>query len=311
VQVSVLCLLLFFIFQAKSFTEEAVVLPLNHWSSQQLLTKIVGKKIEQLGYNVEYLPMSSTLELGALRKGLIHLQVEAWQSHEDGPFMTAVNKGYIEDMGLHSATGREDWWYPAYVKEMCPGLPKWQALKKCSAIFAREGSGSKGVYYSGPWNYRDAELVRASGLNFTIERFEKAQQLWQKLRAAQQKKQPIILLNWQPNWIFVRIEGEFVEFPEYERACEQDPAWGVNKEMAFDCGNPKVTLIKKSAWPGLKLKWPCVYQLLKRVNFSTEMIAEASALNGAEKKPEQQAISAWVAKFGQQSQDWLNFTCPK
>ncbi|ALO34224.1 glycine/betaine ABC transporter substrate-binding protein [Colwellia sp. MT41] len=304
--------LLFFIsFHAYSLAKEAIVLPLNDWASQRLLSKIVGDKIEQLGYPVEYLVISSINQMGALRKGLVHIQVEIWQTYDDGTFAQAVKAGYIEDLGLHSALGREDWWYPEYVEQLCPGLPAWQALKKCAEIFSGDSQSSKGVYYTGPWNYRDAALIRALGMNFTIERLGNAEQLWQKLRQAEKAKQAIVLLNWSPNWIDVRIKGHFIEFPEFEKACEQDASWGVNKEMYFDCGNPKVTYIKKAAWPGLKKRWPCVYQLLKKVNFTTEMIAEASALNGADKKTEQQAITAWLTKFSDQSQDWLSFTCPK
>jgi glycine betaine/proline transport system substrate-binding protein len=39
--------------------EQAIVLPLNDWPSQRLLSKIVGSKIEQLGYPVEYLSINS------------------------------------------------------------------------------------------------------------------------------------------------------------------------------------------------------------------------------------------------------------
>ncbi len=81
--------------------------------------------------------------------------------------------------------------------------------------------------------------------------------------------------------------------------------------MLYDCGNPKVTYIKKSAWPGVKQKWPCVYQLMKKVNFTTEMISQASALLGIEQKNEQEAKALWLAKYAEQSNEWLNFTCPK
>ncbi|PKI14931.1 glycine/betaine ABC transporter substrate-binding protein [Colwellia sp. 12G3] len=285
-------------------------MPLNDWPSQRLLSKIVGAKIEQLGYPVEYLPISSINQIGALRKGFVHIQVEVWQTYDDGEFIKAVNKGYIEDLGLHSAFGREDWWYPEYVEELCPELPSWQALKNCTAIFSDDNHGTKGVYYTGPWNYRDAAMIRSLDINFTIERLADAEQLWQKLYQAEKTKQPIVLLHWSPNWVDVRIKGHFVEFPDYDKACEQDPAWGVNKEMLYDCGNPKVTLIKKAAWPGVKNKWPCVYQLMKKVNFTTEMISYASSLYGIEQKTEQQAIAIWIAKYGEQSKVWLEFSCP-
>ncbi len=210
---------LFFIltFRAHSFVQDPIVLPLNDWPSQRLLSKIVGDKIEQLGYPVEYLPISSTNQMVALRKGFIHIQVETWQTYGDGEFSKAVSEGYIEDLGLHTAFGREDWWYPDYVEKLCPGLPDWRALKKCSELFSDDKHGSKGVYYTGPWNYRDAAMIRSLGLNFTIERLENAEQLWQTLYQADKDKRAIILLHWSPNWVDTRVKGQFVDFPEFEK----------------------------------------------------------------------------------------------
>ena len=252
--------------------KDPIVLPLNDWPSQRLLSKIVGDKIIQLGYPVEYMPISYINQIGALRQGYVHFQVEMWQTYGDGDLSQAIKKGYIEDMGLHTANGREDWWYPDYVEDFCPGLPDWQALKKCSDIFMDDDHGNKGVYYTGPWNYRDADMIRSLGLNFTIERLDNADQLWQKLHQAEKIKKPIILLHWSPNWIDMHIEGHFIEFPDFEVMCEKDPSWGVNKDMLYDCGNPKVTHIKKAAWPGVKQKWPCLYQLMKRINFTQSLI---------------------------------------
>lgn len=285
---------------------DKIVLPLNHWASQQLLTKLVGNKIEQLGFAVDYLPIKADLQVGALRTGVIHVQVSVWQSQKDDDFTQAVKRGLVEDLGVYSAQGREDWWYPAYVEAICPGLPNWQALRDCAPLFGKNG---KGVFYTGPWNYRDAELIRALKLNFSITRFESADELWQHLKQAIDDKEAIVLLNWTPSWLDVRLNGHFVEFPAFENACLDDPTWGVNKTMAHDCGNPKVTLIKKAVWPGLKDKWPCVYQLMQRVDFTHEMIAEASALYGIEKKSEKEAINAWLEKFALESSPWLNFTC--
>lgn len=287
-----------------------MVLPLNDWASQKLLSKIVGAKIKQLGYHVEYLPISSVLQLGALRKGLVHLQVEVWQSHDDGEIMQAINRGYIDDLGLHSAKGREDWWYPEYVEDLCPGLPNWEALKACSSLFIQENSGNKGVFISGPWNYRDADLIHALELNFTIKRLQNAEQIWSALQRAEKEKQPIVLLNWTPNWLDVRINGRFVEFPSFEKACEEDPKWGINKHMTHDCGNPPITYIKKVAWPGLKQQWPCLYQFAQKIDFTTAMISEASALFGQEKRSEEEAIRLWLSKYGEQSKSWLDFYCP-
>lgn len=304
-------ILIHFSLNTHASAEDVIVLPLNDWPSQRLLSKIVGDKIEQLGYSVEYLPISSVNQMGALRKGLVHLQVELWQSYDEGHFGKAVKAGYIEDLGLHTAIGREEWWYPEYVEQLCPELPKWQALKKCAGLFSDDNKADKGIYYAGPWKSRDAALIRALGMNFSIERLSNAEQLWQKLRQAIKSKQAIVLLNWSPNWIDVRIKGHFIEFPVFEKACEQDPNWGINKKMLYDCGNPRVTLIKKAAWPGVKHKWPCVYQLMKKIDFTNEMIAQASALLSVDRKTEQEAKNIWLSKYGELSKGWLTFTCPQ
>ncbi len=291
---------------------DTIVLPLNDWASQRVLTKVVAKKIEQLGYKVEFVEIGSINQWGALRKGIIHLQIEVWQSTPDGAFAIAVRKGFIEDLGEHSAQGREDWWYPIYAEKKCAGLPDWRALNRCASLFSHSSNGKKpgkGVFYTGPWNYRDADLIRALKLDFTIERLKNAEEIWEKLQLAKKDNRPVLLLNWTPNWIDARIEGRFVEFPAFTQECETDPSWGINKSLLYDCANPKVTLIKKAAWPNLKKQWPCIYQLIKKIDFSNEMISEASALRVADGLSEEQAVEAWLKKYAYQNLQWLNYEC--
>ena len=91
-------------------------------------------------------------------------------------------------------------------------------------------------------------------------------------------QQPIIILNWSPNWTDARIPGEFIRFPTYHPSCESDPGWGVNPSKAYDCGNKKNAWIKKYAWPKLEQQLPCVYQFIAQIDLSNEMISEAAAL---------------------------------
>ncbi|WP_440873701.1 ABC transporter substrate-binding protein [Thalassotalea sp. PLHSN55] len=301
--------LIMFDVQAKSVADSTIVLPFNGWVSQRILTKIVGNKISELGYKVEYLPINSIDQIGALRTGLVHLQIETWQNEGDGNIQIAIDKGLIEDLGTHSAIGREEWWYPKFVEKLCPGLPNWQALNACAEIFSNQTEPTKGVFYTGPWNHRDPELVRSLDLNFSLVRLKNERELWEKFIASLNKKQPIVMLNWTPSWIFQHFDGSFVEFPPFEEACKTSPRWGINKTMTHDCGNPRATKIKKVAWPGLKNNFPCIYQLIQRVNFTSAMIAEATLLYGVNKRTEQQAIDFWMKEFSAQSSDWLEYQC--
>jgi glycine betaine/proline transport system substrate-binding protein len=59
---------------AKNDNEKKVVIPLNNWTSQRVLSKVVGTLIQQLGEKVEYQNISAADQWGALRKGLVHLK---------------------------------------------------------------------------------------------------------------------------------------------------------------------------------------------------------------------------------------------
>lgn len=289
----------------------ALVLPLNNWASQRVISKALGTIIQSLGKQVEYKNISSTDQWGALRKGLIHIQLEVWQVSMAKEFNRMVLQNHIIDAGTHKAKGKEDWWYPDYVEELCPGLPDWQAMNACSEIFSTASSHGKGVYYAGPWDYGDGDIIRALNLNFTIHRFENDTQVWQQLAHAINMQQPIMLLNWTPNWTDSEIKGKFVKFPAYHPDCETKANWGLNKHRLKDCANPSNGWLKKAVWPQLESNYPCVFQLVKNINLSTTMIADASALRVVNNHSEEQAAKIWLKKYQKHVRKWLPASCEK
>jgi glycine betaine/proline transport system substrate-binding protein len=226
-------------------------------------------------------------------------------AEQSQPFLS---KRSIVDLGSHSAKAIEDWWYPNYVATWCPGLPDWQALNNCSALFAQD-SNPKGTYYTGPWVYRDPDLIRSLDLNFTIVRLADDQSLWEKLDAASAAKKPIIMLNWSPNWTDVRVPGQFVKFPVYNDDCEAVASWGVNPNQLYDCGNKRDAWIKKFAWSGLKKKHPCVQSFIQQISLTNEMIAEAAALVDYDKLTEEKSVERWLAKYALEIAQWSDTPC--
>ena len=90
--------------------------------------------------------------------------MEVWSGSLDNKFNHLVGQGKVIDAGLHPARGREDWWYPLYVKELCPGLPDWRALNACAPLFASAKTSPKGQYLTGPWMLKDRARIRALNL---------------------------------------------------------------------------------------------------------------------------------------------------
>lgn len=288
-----------------SSAEHSIKLPLNNWASQKVLTTSVGQLLQQHGISVDYIDMRSHKQWGALARGKVHFQVEVWS-----PSMADAFDMYprVLDAGTHPVKVREDWWYPSWVESDCPGLPDWRALNDCAQLFS-DNNSNIGIFYTGPWNYEDPELIRALELNFKIKRLKSDQELWHLLKQAQINEQPILLLNWSPNWTDSAIPGSFVEFPPYSVECETDPSFGVNKEMTHDCGNPVQGWLKKAKWSGLESTYPCINRFLEKISFTSEMIARASILGSDSSITLEQAAQQWLKEFNIDADKWLSSQC--
>ncbi|MEH6477744.1 MAG: ABC transporter substrate-binding protein, partial [Sneathiella sp.] len=255
---------------------------LNNWTSQIVLSKILGELYKQRGYNIEYVVLETKNQWSHLHRGLEHIQVEVWEGTMASDFNRVLGFGEIIDAGNHNATTREEWWYPEYVEAVCPGLPDWRALKNCAALFATPTSKTLGRYVAGPWEKPERAKIRALNLGFMVDAVENSDDLWVELQKAKEINKPIVLFNWSPNWVEDRYKGKFIEFPSYDTQCEIDPAWGVNKKRTHDCGNPKNGWLKKVAWRGIDANWPCASAILRDLNFTNAMISEVAALVDAD-----------------------------
>lgn len=282
----------------------------NDWTSQIVLAHIVGGVFEQLDYQVEYSSSTVAEQWGAMALGLDHVQVEVWEGTMSYMFTRMVNAGRLVDVGSHAAITREEWWYPDYVEELCPGLPDWKALQACSALFSEDGSET-GRYFAGPWEKPEAARVRALNMNFKVEPVDEADDLWRALEAASTQRRAIVLFNWTPNWVEARYKGKFVEFPVHAPECETDPAWGINPDFHYDCGNPAQGWLKKAAWSGMAQRWPCAYKTLERISFDNLTIAQLAARVDVDGLAHREAAQEWLDNHKALWSTWMDLSCHK
>ncbi|MGR6871326.1 ABC transporter substrate-binding protein [Pseudomonas sp. HK3] len=280
----------------------------NNWSSQIVLSHVIGELFKKQGYEVAYLESSIVEQWGALSHGVAHVQVEVWEGTMATEFDRLVAAGRVVDMGLHDAKTREDWWYPDYVEAACPGLPDWKALRKCSSYFS-QGDSKKGVYLSGPWEKPDEARIRALQIDFEVKMLESGDQLNKALKAAVKTKQPILLFNWTPNWVDSRIKGKFIEFPSYKPECETNPNWGINKKFLYDCGNPKGGWLKKATWSGFAKNWSCADTLLRAFSLNNQQIASAAAFVDIDGLSYKAAANKWLTQYKKVWQGWVDESC--
>jgi glycine betaine/proline transport system substrate-binding protein len=302
---------LLFILPAPSQSQEPIKIITNNWTSQIVLSYITGNIFQAQGATVEYIPSSVSNQWGALAHGAAHIQVEVWEGTMSDQFNRLVSAGTIIDAGSHNATTLEDWWYPKYVEALCPGLPDWRALKACAAIFQRPDSQGKGVYFAGPWEKPDEARIRALGLDLQVRVLSQGDDLWVELKKAYETQTPIILFNWTPNWVESRYEGDFVEFPQYEPACETDPSWGVNPQFIHDCGNPIGGWLKKASAVSFTQNYPCAFSTLKNISLNNQQIAVIAALVDVDKLSFQAAAEQWMQNNTALWQSWIPQECLK
>src|SRR6056297_618410 len=125
-------------------SQDPVVIPIHNWSSQIVMSNAVGQMMEEAGLFVEYVTTDSQAVYESIRLGDVTLELEVWEGAFGASFRAAMEKGGIVDVGDHNAVTREDWWYPMWTKDACPGLPAWEALNVCAEKFATPETGDKG-----------------------------------------------------------------------------------------------------------------------------------------------------------------------
>ena len=294
---------------AVSHSQEPIKIITNNWTSQVILSEITGRIFESMGTKVEYFPSSISDQWGALAYGVGHIQIEVWEGTMSDQFNRMVADGSIIDAGAHTATTREDWWYPQYVEELCPGLPDWKALKACADLFKRPGSEGEGIYFSGPWEKPDEARIRALEMNFRVKILSNGDEIWAELKKSYSQKQPIVLFNWSPNWVESRYPGAFVEFPEHTAACETEPEWGINKTLIYDCGNPKNGWLKKAATMSFKQDYQCEFETLKNISFNNHQIASLAAKVDVDKLSFQTIAEQWINNNRSLWKSWIPQSC--
>eukprot|EP01035_Chromulina_nebulosa_P047692 gene47692-64684_t len=115
-------------------SSDPIKIALFDWTSVNLNAKIMGGVLEKLGYTVEYPTADylSSLTTG-LTNGDLTLGMEFWATTAGDAMAASDATGETENLGPLGPKAKEEWWFPEYMKEKCPGLPNWEALKdpKC------------------------------------------------------------------------------------------------------------------------------------------------------------------------------------
>lgn len=292
--------------QAEVESRDPIKLTLHDWTGQLITTQIMGEVLKNAGYNIEYVQADYIAQFAGLKTGDLHVAMEMWETTGRDAMDEATATGKVENLGETGMQAIEEWWYPSYMKELCPGLPDWEALNECAEAFSTPETAPSGRYLGGPvtWGGFDDERAEALELDYEVVHAGTDAALFAELESAYQRKAPILLWVYAPHWAPVKFEGEWVDFPKYSAECYQDPAWGSNPDLAYDCGKPRGP-IWKVAWAGLKDKWPGAHKAVVNFNVNNdEMGAMVSAVDLDGQKLED-VVAEWMASNEDRWQSWI------
>ncbi len=250
-------------------SKDPIKLTLHDWTGQFITTKIMGGVLQSMGYNVEYVQADYIAQFAGLESGDLHVAMEMWETTGKEAMDASLSTGNTVDLGETGMDAIEEWWYPLYMKEKCPGLPDWKALNDCAEAFSTAETAPKGRYLGGPvtWAGFDDERAEALGLNYEVVHAGTDAALFAEIESAYQRKAPILAWVYTPHWATAKFEGEWVDFPKYSSECYSDPSVGINPDMAYDCGKPR-GWIKAVGWAGGEKKWPGAYKAIR--NFTMD-----------------------------------------
>lgn len=285
---------------AYAFTPEStdqIHVAQHDWAGSEFSTQLAVRLLQEAGYNADAVNIDSSSIYTALENGDITFQIEAWtSSHPELP--PFLESGRITDVGESGLIGMDRWWYPDYVKELCPGLPDYKALNDCAELFATIETGSKGrlLAYPEDWGGFDEKRIASLGLNYEVIHTGSEAALLAEVKSAVQRKAPILAWLYEPHWAPVEFKGEYVELPPYTDECFANGSYA--------CEKPAGPILKL-AWNGAKDKWPHAYKIIESIKLDNKEYGEALieiALNG---KSVPEVVDAWMEKNKDRWTAWL------
>jgi glycine betaine/proline transport system substrate-binding protein len=151
-------------------SKDPIKLTLHDWTGQYLTTTLMGEVLKKAGYNIEYVQADYIAQFAGLESGDLHVAMEMWETTGKQAMDASLATGKTVDLGETGMDAKEEWWYPMYMKDRCPGLPDWKALNKCAEAFATPETAPKGRYLGGPvtWAGFDDERVEALELDYEV-----------------------------------------------------------------------------------------------------------------------------------------------
>ncbi|MEH6442888.1 MAG: ABC transporter substrate-binding protein [Oceanospirillaceae bacterium] len=282
-------------------SQDPIKIAVNEWTGQHLSANIAAAILRKMGYTVELVTAGGLPQFIALAQGELHANPEVWDNSITQAYTKAVDSGDIVILGELGLDPKEGWIYPAYMEEKCPGLPSYKALYDCAQAFATAETFPNGrlITYPADWGTRSKDVVAGTGLPFTPVAGGSEGAMIAELKSAFAAKEPILMMFWQPHWMFTEIDPKWVEWNSIEGECVEEDQ---SKDTACGFNQAKVSKIVSSLLPQ---KWPAAAAFLKR--FTLSNAEQNSMILAVDQKGEKlsSVVNQWMLKNQAVWKTWI------
>lgn len=287
-------------------SDKPINVVLNDWTGQHVSAKIAGALLEKMGYNVEYVSAGALPQFTGLAQGTLHFQPEVWDNTLGDFFPKALEAGQIEIIGELGLDAWQDWMYPAYLEEKCPGLPSHTALWDCAQLFAAADTFPKGrlITYPADWGTRSRDLVAATGVPFEPIPGGSEGAMMAEIQSAYAVQDPILIMWWAPHWVFADLDMKWIEWNEPWGKCD-DLAEVEAQTPDNICGFEQPS-VQKVVWSGFEAEWPAAYKMLSSYQMTNEVQNAALLEVDNNGRDVDEVVAEWLANNEGRWQAWID-----
>jgi glycine betaine/proline transport system substrate-binding protein len=275
-------------------SKDPIVIGKLDWTGQEITAEIAGEILRRMGYSVEFVTTTNIPLFQAVADGQINVYLEQWLQATRKPFEEYESQGKLEKIGPLGLEGHEGWYYPDYVEQVCPGLPKWTALKGCEAKFATPETAPKGRFldYAQEWHPDAPQWISLLGLDFTAVNSGGEGSTAAEVKSAIERKAPILVMSWEPTWLVAEYKLKQVQIAPDDPACKKAKETKVTLK-SMNCDAPPVEIVK-FANPHFKEKYPAAYKMLKAFTITNAIQGPLMKSVDVEKQKAADAAKKWV-----------------
>lgn len=283
-------------------SSDPIKIAINEWTGQHLSANIAAELLKKMGYTVELVTAGGLPQFTALQQGELHFNPEVWDNSITEAYTDGLASGSIVDLGELGLEPREGWIYPEYMTELCPGLPSYQALYDCAQAFANAETFPNGrlITYPADWGTRSKSVVEGLGLPFNPIPGGSEGAMVAELKSALLSKEPILMMFWQPHWVFAELDMDWVEWNAADGECVEE-----NQQRDTACGFAQAS-VNKIVSKSLSETWPGAANFISQFTLTNDeqnaMILEVDQAG----RPLEDVVQDWITKNESKWSAWIN-----